>query len=77
MPEYPVIPPFSLHVPPELPNYQFTLMKDTFADGRIRVAIQSYRYGFLGFGYIAAHGFSLLPDGSLCALTEKDIWDLT
>lgn len=52
-------------------------MKDTFADGRIRVAIQSYRYGFLGFGYIAAHGFSLLPDGSLCALTEKDIWDLT
>lgn len=76
-PEYPAIPPFSLDVPPELSSYKFTLMKDTFPDGRIRIAIQSYEYRFLGIGYMSADGFSLLPTGALCELTEEDLWDLT
>jgi hypothetical protein len=76
-PNYPAIPAFSLDVPPELSSYQFTLMKDMLPNGRIRIAIQCYRYRFLGMGYMTADGFVLLPDGSCCALTEEDIWDLT
>jgi len=47
-PNYPAIPSFSLDVPPELSSYQFTLMKDMLSNGRIRIAIQCYRYRFLG-----------------------------
>jgi hypothetical protein len=51
-PNWPDIPSFALNVPPELSSFHFTLMKDAFPDGRIRIAIQCYRYRFLGFGWI-------------------------
>lgn len=76
-PNYPATPPFSLDIPPELSGFQFTLMKDLFPDGRIRIAIQSYQYRFLGFGYMNADGFILAKDGSHVPLTEEDMWDLT
>ena len=76
-PNLPGIPSFSLEVPPELSSFQFTLMKDALRDGRIRIAIQCYRYRFLGFGWMTADGFALLPDGSRSELTQQDIWDVT
>jgi hypothetical protein len=78
-PNWPEIAPFSLEVPQDLSshNYTFTLMKDTFADGRIRLAIQCYRYRFLGYGWMSADGFVLSPDGSRSDLTQQDIWDVT
>jgi len=60
-PNWPGIPAFPLEVPPELSSFQFTLMKDTLRDGRIRIAIQCYRYRFLG-GWMTADGFALLPE---------------
>jgi hypothetical protein len=76
-PNYPAIPSFSLNVPPELSSLQFTVMKDIFPDGRVRIAIQCFHYSFLGSGHMIVDGFVLLPDGSRCALTQEDIWDVT
>jgi|SRR5678815_4970117 len=76
-PNWPDIPSFSLEVPSELSSFQFTLIKDTFSDGRIRIAIQCYRYRFLGSGWMTADGFALSPDGSRSELTQQDIWDVT
>ena len=76
-PNYPAIPSYSLDVPPELSSYQFTLMKESFPDRGIRIAIQCFQDRFLGSAYISVDGFVLLPDDSIRALTEQDIWDLT
>jgi hypothetical protein len=76
-PNWPHIPSFCLEVPPELSSFQFTSIKHTFPDGRIRIAIQCYRYRFLGFGWMSADGFLLSPDGSRSELTLQDIWDVT
>ncbi len=78
-PNWPDIPPFSLEVPQDLSALKFTfiLMKDTFPDGRIRIAVQCYRYRFLGMGRMFADGFILSPDGSRSNLTQQDIWDVT
>jgi hypothetical protein len=78
-PNWPEVPPFSLEVPEDLSGhkYTFTVMKDTFPDGRIRLAIQCYRYRFLGYGWMSADGFVLYPDGSRSELSQQDIWDVT
>jgi hypothetical protein len=76
-PNYPVIPVYPIEVPSELSSYTFTLMKDTFPDGRIRIAIQCYRHYFLGTGFMSADGFVSSPDGSCSDLTEQDFWDIT
>ena len=47
-PEYPEQPNIDLQIPGELADHTFTLMKDTRANGDIRVAVQCYRPGFLG-----------------------------
>src|SRR5512145_2453963 len=74
-PNWPSVPSFSLEVPEDLSSYTFTLMKDSFPDGRIRLAIQCYRYRFLGLGWMSADGFNLMPDGSHSDLTQQDVWD--
>lgn len=76
-PNYPVIPIYPLEVLSELSSYQFTIMKDSFPDGRIRIAIQGYRHFFLGGGWMTADGFVTSPDGSYSDLTEQDVWDGT
>lgn len=76
-PNYPGIPVYPLEVPSELSTYTFTLMKDTFPNGRIRIAIQGYRPFFLGAGWMSADGFVSSPDGSYSDLTEQDIRDIT
>ncbi len=76
-PEFPAAPSMQLQMPPELAGYQFTLMKDTQPDKSIRVAIQVYRYRFLGMGYMSADGFYMLPNGSLRKFTEQDVWTVT
>lgn len=76
-PNYPVIPVYPLEVPSELSSYTFTLMKDTFPDGRIRIAIQCYRPLFVLGCWMSADGFVSSPDGSYSDLTEQDIWDVT
>jgi len=78
-PDWPGIPPFSLEVPQDSSalKFTFTLMKETFSDGRIRIAVQCYRYRFLGMGWMFADGFILSPDGCRSNLTEQDIWDVT
>ena len=76
-PNWPAVPAFPLEVPSELSSYRFTVMKDTFPDGRIRIAIQCYRNLFLGIGSMSADGFVLSRDGSCSDLTEQDIWDVT
>lgn len=55
-PEYPDKPDIDLHVPAELADYIFTLMKDTLPEGGIRIGIQCYRHGFLGTGRMAVDG---------------------
>ena len=76
-PNWPAMPAFLVEVPSELSSYKFTIMKETFPDGRIRIAIQGYRHFFLGSGWMSANGFVSSPDGSLSDLTEQDIWDVT
>ena len=76
-PNWPATPSFPLEVSPELSSFQFTVMKDTFPDGRIRIAIQCYRYRFLGFGWMSADGFMLSPEGLCSELTQQDIWNVT
>ena len=76
-PEYPETPSIPLNVPEELAPHTFTLMKDTLPDGRIRVAVQRYRYRFLGIGNMMADGFFLQPDGSIQRFTEEDTWAVT
>lgn len=76
-PNWPAIPAYPLEAPSELSSYTFMLMKDTFPDGRIRIAIQCYRPFFLGAGWMSADGFVSSPDGSYSDLTEQDIWDVT
>lgn len=76
-PNWPEIPLFPVEVPSELSSYKFTIMKDSFPDGRIRIAIQCYRHFFLGSGSMSADGFVSSPDGSRSDLTEQDIWDVT
>ena len=75
-PNYPVIPVYPIEVPSELSSSTFTLMKDTFPDGRIRIAMPCYRPFFLG-GWMSADGFVSSSDGSYSDLTEQDIWDVT
>jgi hypothetical protein len=76
-PDYPSPPPTPLEVPEQLRRYTFTLMKDRLPSGEVRVAIQRYRYRFLGIGDMKADGFVLAPDGATRPLSEQDIWDLT
>jgi hypothetical protein len=52
-------------------------MKETFPDGRIRIAIQCYRHFFLGSGSMFADGFVSSPDGLRSDLTDQDFWDGT
>lgn len=76
-PEYPAQVPVDLQVPKELSKYKFTLMKETLPTGEIRVAIQRYRYRFLGIGQVTAEGFVVSSDGTVRALTDRDKWELT
>ena len=76
-PEFPQTPNDLLQIPSELSEYRYTLMKDTQPDNSIRVAIQMYRYQFLGMGQMTADGFFLAPDGTLRRFTEKDLWAVT
>jgi hypothetical protein len=48
--EWPQVPTVDLNVPEAYSAFQFTPMKDTLPDGTIRVAVQLYRYRFLGIG---------------------------
>jgi hypothetical protein len=75
-PEYPKQPDIDLCVPGELADHTFTLMKDTRANGDIRVAVQCYRPGFL-LSRMSADGFVVSPNGNIRPLSEHDIWDLT
>jgi len=76
-PEWPQIPSIDLHVPETYADFQFTPMKDTLADGTIRVAVQMYRHRFLGIGSMSADGFFIAPSGSIRRFTEEDTWDVT
>ncbi len=76
-PEYPDKPDINLHVPAELADYTFTLMKDTLPDGDIRIGIQCYRHGFLGTGRMTVDGFVVSSDGKMRSLSDQDVWDLT
>jgi hypothetical protein len=76
-PDYPARAPFDLAVPPELNLYNFTLMKDTLPDGEIRIAIQRYRYRFLGVGEMVGDGFVIFPNGTTRPLSREDVWAIT
>ena len=76
-PDYPSKPPFDLVRPAGLERYTYTLMKESLPTGAIRVAIQRYRYRFLGIGEMRACGFVIEPGGSTLPLTQKDLWALT
>ena len=76
-PEWPGKPAVDLETPPELSSVRFTVMKDTQPDGNIRVAIQMYRYRFLGIGAMRADGFFISPENKLRWFTEKDTWEVT
>src|SRR2546430_9116344 len=76
-PEYPKSPDIDFRVPAELSSVAFTVMKDTQPDGCIRVAIQMYRYRFLGIGAMAADGFFVSPTGNVRRFVEKDTWEVT
>jgi hypothetical protein len=73
-PDYPSAPPVDLHVPDGLRHYKFTLMKATLPTGEIRLAIQRYRYGFLGGKMAVPVGFIIAPDGKTRSLTKHDLW---
>jgi hypothetical protein len=75
-PEYPKQPDIDLHVPGELANHTFTLMKDTRANGDIRVGVQCYRQGLLA-SRMSADGFIVSPNGNIRPLSEQDMWNLT
>jgi hypothetical protein len=76
-PEYPKQPDVDLNVPGVLAEYTFTLMKETRANGDIRVGVQCFRPGHLGLNHMSADGFVVSPSGEIRSLTEQDIWDLT
>lgn len=76
-PDYPVPPPYDLAVPSDLGLYTFTLMKDTLPDGEIRIAIQRYRYRFLGIGEMVGDGFVMLPNGTSRPLSREDVNAIT
>ncbi len=76
-PDWPAVPAIDLLVPAELSSVRFTVMKDTQPDGSIRVAIQMYRYRFLGLGAMRADGFLIAPGDNLRWFTERDTWEVT
>ena len=76
-PEWPDQPELDLETPSELSSVRFTVMKDTQPDGSIRVAIQMYRYRFLGIGAMRADGFFISPGGGVRWFTEQDTWAVT
>ena len=76
-PEWPEKLDIDLGVPVELEKYSFGVMKDTQKDMSIRVAIQRYRYRFLGIGEMTADGFFKYPDGTEKRFTQEDIWEVT
>ena len=77
IPEYPESTKIDLEVPADLLNHKcaFSLMKDTLADGAVRIAIQYYRPGIIG--EMTAEGFIVAADGTFQELSEQDHWDLT
>ena len=76
-PEWPEQPQVDLEAPPELSSVRFTVMKDSQADGSIRVAIQMYRHRFLGIGAMRADGFFISPEGGVRWFTDEDTWAVT
>jgi hypothetical protein len=76
-PEWPQLPAIDLHIPDAYSGFTFTPMKDTLADGTIRVAVQMYRHRFLGIGSMTADGFFIEPTGSIRRFTGEDTWDVT
>ena len=77
IPEYPESTKVDLGVPVDLLNHKcaFSLMKDTLADGAVRIAIQYHRPGIIG--EMTAEGFIIAADGTFRELSEQDHWDLT
>jgi hypothetical protein len=78
VPEYPESTKIDLGVPADLLNHKcvFSLMKDTLADGAVRVAIQYHRPGII-IGEMTAKGFIVAADGTFRELSQQDHWDLT
>ena len=78
IPEYPESTKIDLAVPADLLNHKcvFSLMKDTLADGAVRVAIQYHRPGII-IGEMMAQGFIVAADGTFRELSQQDHWDLT
>ena len=76
-PEWPGQPAVDLGVPADLAPYTFTLMKDTLPSGEVRIAIQAYRQGVLGFYEAWVKGFAVASNGTIRPLTEEEHWDLT
>jgi hypothetical protein len=78
MPEYPESTKIDLGVPTDLLNHKcvFSLMKDTLADGAVRIAIQYHRTGII-IGEMTAEGFIVATDGTVREPSKQDHWDLT
>lgn len=76
-PEWPQVPIIKLEIPEEYKSIKFTPMKDTLANGTIRVAVQMYKHHFLGIGSMSADGFYIEPNGSIRWFKEEDTWEVT
>ena len=76
-PEWPTVPNVDLRVPEEFSELKFTPMKDTLANGTVRVAVQMYKHHFLGIGSMTADGFYIEPNGSIRWFKEEDTWEVT
>jgi hypothetical protein len=76
-PEWPEIPSIDLGPLKEFKEFKVTPMKDTLANGTVRVAVQMYKHHFLGVGSLTADGFLIDPNGSIRWLREEDLWDVT
>lgn len=73
------LPPHSSAAASREVGVKYTVNRQRFVDGSIRIVVQAYRPGrkflFVTFGEMIAKGFTASPDGSITHLAERELSD--